>query len=204
MFGITDYGAFCATIVLFLALPGPGTFALLTATGQGGFRAGAAATLGLILGDQILLWLAVAGVAALLAANPAVFHAVQYAGAAYLGWIGLKLVFAREGAAPVVRMAPGRYLRQALLITLLNPKAIVFYMAFFPLFIDPAHHQGALTFGVMALTIASITAVYCLLLCRFAAALVVKVRAHRRLGRWLERLAGIFLIGFGLRLGTGA
>jgi threonine/homoserine/homoserine lactone efflux protein len=204
MFGITDYGAFCATIVLFLALPGPGTFALLTATGQGGFRAGAAATFGLILGDQILLWLAVAGVAALLAANPSVFHAVQYAGAAYLGWIGLKLVFAREGTAPVVRMAPGRYLRQALLITLLNPKAIVFYMAFFPLFIDPAHHQGALTFGVMALTIASITAVYCLLLCRFAAALVVKVRAHRRLGRWLERLAGIFLIGFGLRLGTGA
>ncbi|MEX8517664.1 MAG: LysE family transporter [Leptothrix sp. (in: b-proteobacteria)] len=204
MFGITDYGAFCATIVLFLALPGPGTFALLTATGQGGFRAGAAATLGLILGDQILLWLAVAGVAALLAANPALFHAVQYAGAAYLGWIGLKLVFAREGAAPVVRMAPGRYLRQALLITLLNPKAIVFYMAFFPLFIDPARHQGALTFGVMALTIASITALYCLLLCRFAAALVAKVRAHRRLGRWLERLAGIFLIGFGVRLGTGA
>jgi threonine/homoserine/homoserine lactone efflux protein len=204
MFGITDYGAFCATIVLFLALPGPGTFALLTATGQGGFRAGAAATLGVILGDQILLWLAVAGVAALLAANPAVFHAVQYAGAAYLGWIGLKLVFAREGAAPVVRMAHGHYLRQAMLITLLNPKAIVFYMAFFPLFIDPARHQGALTFGVMALTIASITAVYCLLLCRFAAALVAKVRAHQRLGRWLERLAGIFLIGFGVRLGTGS
>lgn len=204
MFGITDYGAFCATIVLFLALPGPGTFALLTATGQGGFRAGAAATLGLILGDQILLWLAVAGVAALLAANPSVFHAVQYAGAAYLGWIGLKLIFAREGAAPVVRMAPGRYLRQAMLITLLNPKAIVFYMAFFPLFIDPAHHQGALTFGVMALTIASITAVYCLLLCRFADAIAARVRANRRLGRWLERLAGVFLIGFGVRLGTGA
>lgn len=204
MFGITDYGAFCATIVLFLALPGPGTFALLTATGQGGFRAGAAATLGLILGDQILLWLAVAGVAALLAANPSVFHAVQYAGAAYLGWIGIKLVLAREGAAPVVRMAPGRYLRQALLITLLNPKAIVFYMAFFPLFIDPARHQGALTFGVMALTIAGITAVYCLLLCRFADAIAARVRANRRLGRWLERLAGVFLIGFGVRLGTGA
>jgi len=204
MFGITDYGAFCATIVLFLALPGPGTFALLTATGQGGFRAGAAATLGVILGDQILLWLAVAGVAALLAANPAVFHVVQYVGAAYLGWIGLKLIFAREGAAPVVRMAPGRYLRQAMLITLLNPKAIVFYMAFFPLFIDPARHQGALTFGVMALTIASITAVYCLLLCRFADAIAARVRANRRLGRWLERLAGVFLIGFGLRLGTGA
>ena len=70
MFGISDYGAFCAAMLLFLALPGPGTFALLTSTGKGGFRAGAAATLGLIVGDQVLLWLAVAGVAALLAANP--------------------------------------------------------------------------------------------------------------------------------------
>ena len=66
MFGIADFGAFCAAILLFLALPGPGTFALLTATGQGGRRGGAAATLGVILGDQVLLWLAVAGVAALL------------------------------------------------------------------------------------------------------------------------------------------
>ncbi len=70
MHGIADFWAFCAAIVVFLALPGPGTFALLGATSKGGFRAGAAATLGLILGDQILLWLAVAGVAAVLAALP--------------------------------------------------------------------------------------------------------------------------------------
>src|SRR5262245_36796492 len=95
MFGITDYGAFCAAILVFLALPGPGTFALLTSTAKGGLRAGAAATLGVIVGDQVLMWLAVAGVAALLAAYPAVFKAVQYAGAAYLAWIGLRLLFAR-------------------------------------------------------------------------------------------------------------
>jgi threonine/homoserine/homoserine lactone efflux protein len=71
MFGIADYGAFCAAILLFLALPGPGTIALITSTGKGGLRAGAAATAGLMLGDQVLLWLAVAGVAALLAAHPA-------------------------------------------------------------------------------------------------------------------------------------
>ncbi len=70
MFGIIDYGAFCVAVLIFLALPGPGTLALLTSTAKGGFRAGAAATLGVILGDQVLLWLAVAGVAALLAANP--------------------------------------------------------------------------------------------------------------------------------------
>ena len=200
MLGIADFGAFCATILLFLALPGPGTFALLTSTGKGGFRAGAAATLGVILGDQVLLWLAVAGVAALLAAHPTVFHLVQYGGAAYLAWIGLKLIFAKPGSASPVRIEPRHYARQAFLITLLNPKAIVFYMAFFPLFIDPVAHRGAVTFGAMALTIAAITAVYCLLLCAFANAVSAQVRAHQTLARWLEKLAGIFLIAFGLRL----
>lgn len=200
--GITDYGSFCAAILLFLALPGPGTFTLLTATGKGGFRAGAAATFGVIAGDQVLLWLAVAGVAALLAAYPAVFKAVQYAGAAYLAWIGLKLVFAKEGAAPVIDLQPGHYFRQAAVITLLNPKAIVFYMAFFPLFIDPAAHRGAITFGAMAVTIAFITLVYCLTLCAFANAVAAKVKAHRRVARLLERAAGVFLIGFGIKLGA--
>lgn len=201
MYGIADFGAFCAAIVVFLALPGPGTFALLGATSKGGFRGGAAATLGLIIGDQILLWLAVAGVAALLASHPTLFDAVRWAGAGYLGWIGLKLLFAREGeSASPVQIAPRQYARQALLITVLNPKAIVFYMAFFPLFIDPATHRGIPTFAAMALTIAVITAVWCLTLCAFAGAIAAKVRAHRRLGSALQRLAGLCMIGFGLRL----
>ncbi|MBK7617359.1 MAG: LysE family transporter [Burkholderiales bacterium] len=199
--GIADYGTYCAAILLFLALPGPGTFALLTSTGKGGFRAGAAATLGLILGDQVLLWLAVAGVAALLAAYPAVFNMVRWVGAAYLAWIGFKLLLSKAGEfAQPVRIEPGHYARQAFLITLLNPKAIIFYMAFFPLFIDPAHHQGLPTFAVMALTIAGITAVYCLTLCAMANAVAQQVRAHQRLAKALERLAGVFLIGFGWRL----
>ena len=202
MFGITDLGAFCAAILVFLALPGPGTFALLTSTAKGGLRGGAAATLGVIVGDQVLLWLAVAGVAALLAAHPALFKAVQYLGAAYLAWIGLRLLFAKPGAASPVRIDAGQYLRQTFFITLLNPKAIVFYMAFFPLFIDPAAHQGLTTFAAMALTIALITAAYGLLLCAFASAVSEQVRRHRRLSAALQRLAGVFLIGFGIRLGT--
>ena len=202
MFGITDYAAFCIAILVFLALPGPGTFALLTSTGKGGFRGGAAATAGVIVGDQVLLWLAVAGVAALLAAHPQVFAAVQYLGAAYLAWIGLKLVLAAPGSASPVRIEPGHYARQAFLITLLNPKAIVFYMAFFPLFIDPARHPGAATFAAMALTIAAITAAYCLLLCLFAQAVSEQVRRHRALARTLERVAGVALVAFGLRLAT--
>jgi threonine/homoserine/homoserine lactone efflux protein len=202
MLGIGDYGAFCAAILLFLALPGPGTFALLTSTSKGGLRAGAAATLGVIVGDQVLLWMAVAGVAALLSANPTVFKGVQYLGAAYLVWIGLRLIFAAPGGASPIRIEPRQYARQAFLITLLNPKAIVFYMAFFPLFIDTATHRGAVTFMAMAATIALITAAYGLTLCAFANAISAKVRAHRQLGRAMERLAGVFLVGFGIRLGT--
>ena len=205
MFGISDFSAFCAAILLFLALPGPGTFALLTSTAKGGFRAGAAATLGVIVGDQVLLWLAVAGVAALLAAYPVAFKAVQYAGAAYLAWIGLRLLLAKGNCSASPDFAnfgiePRRYARQAFFITLLNPKAIVFYMAFFPLFIDPATHRGLPTFAAMALTIAVITALYCLTLCAFANAVAAKVRAHRSVARWLERVAGVFLIAFGWRL----
>ena len=202
MLGIADYPAFCATILLFLALPGPGTFTLLTSTAKGGFRAGAWATWGVIAGDQVLLWLAVAGVAALLNANPVLFKGVQYLGAAYLAWIGLRLIFATPGSAAPINIRPRHYARQSFVITLLNPKAIVFYMAFFPLFIDPAQHQGATTFVIMAATIAVITAIYCLTLCALAQAVAERVRSQQRLARWLERAAGVFLVGFGLKLGA--
>ena len=201
MLGIADYGAFCTAIVLFLALPGPGTFCLLASTGQGGFRGGAAAAFGLIVGDQVLLWLAVAGVAALLASQPVLFKALQYLGAGYLAWIGLRLIFAKPaGNASPVNIQPRHYARQAIVITLLNPKAIMFYMAFFPLFINPAQHRGLVTFAAMAATIAAISIVYCLLLCAFAQAAARTVRAHPRLARSLEKLAGVFLVGFGIRL----
>lgn len=201
LLGIADYGAFCAAVLVFLALPGPGTFALLSATGQGGFRAGAAATAGIIIGDQLLLWLAVAGVSALLAAHPAWFGAVRWAGAGYLGWVGWKLLTAKAGeASSPVTLAPRHYARQALLITVLNPKAIVFYMAFFPLFIDPARHQGLLTFATMALTIAAIKAAYCLSLCAGARLVRDQVGRRQRLALWLKRAVGASLLGFGWRL----
>jgi leucine efflux protein len=202
MFGITDYGTFCAAILIFLAMPGPGTLALLTSTAKGGLRAGAAATAGVIAGDQVLLWLAVAGVAALLTANPGWFKALQWAGAAYLVWLGVKLLLAREGSGSAIRIEPRRYARQAFFITLLNPKAIVFYMAFFPLFIDPLRHQGLTTFATMAVTIAVITAAYGLLLCALAQQVSAKLRANRRVAQWMERAAGIFLIAFGIKLGS--
>jgi leucine efflux protein len=200
MFGIKDYGAFVAAIVLFLAIPGPGNLALITSTTKGGIRGGLGATFGVIAADQVLLWLAVAGVAALLAAYPPAFYAVQWLGAAYLAWLGLKMLTAKPGSAPVLNIQPRHYFRQAATITLLNPKAIVFYMAFFPLFVDPVHHQGLLTFGVMAVTIASITFTYSAIVIALTHHLAERLRASPRIGQTLEKIAGTFLIGFGLKL----
>jgi len=200
MFGVADYGAFVAAIIIFLAIPGPGNLALITSTGKGGIAGGLAATLGVIAGDQVLMWAAVAGVAALLAAYPAAFHAVQWLGAAYLAWLGAKMLLAKPGAKPILNIQPHHYFKQAGLITLLNPKAIVFYMAFFPLFVDPARHQGLATFAAMAATIATLTFLYGLIVVLLTHHLAERMRANPLIGRVLEKVAGIFLLGFGIKL----
>ena len=200
MFGIADYGAFVVAIIVFLAIPGPGNLALLTATGKGGVRSGVAATLGVIAGDQVLLWLAVAGLSALLINYPTLYSSIQWAGAAYLIGLGYSLFNAKPGDAPVLNMKPDHYFRQALFITVLNPKAIVFYMAFFPLFVDPAIHQGVLTFAVMSATIAALTFAYGLAVVLLVHYLAERVRANPIVTVMLNKLAGVLLIGFGLKL----
>ncbi len=198
--GVADYGAFVVAILVFLAIPGPGNLALITSTGKGGIAGGMGATLGVIAGDQVLLWAAVAGVSALMAAYPAAFHAVQWMGAVYLAWLGFKMLLAKPGAAPILQIRPRHYFRQALLITLLNPKAIVFYLAFFPLFVDPAQHQGFKTFGVMAATIAMLTFLYGLTAVLLTWKLAARIRANPKISMTLEKAAGMFLIAFGIKL----
>lgn len=200
MFGIADYGAFVVAIIVFLAIPGPGNLALLTATGKGGVRAGMAATIGVILGDQVLLWLAVAGLSAVLVNYPGLYSSVKWAGAAYLIGLGYSLFNAKPGEAPVLEMKSDRYFLQGLLITVLNPKAIVFYLAFFPLFVDPKIHLGLITFGFMALTIAALTFVYGLVVVLLAHHLAARVRANPLAAVMLNKIAGALLIGFGLKL----
>ncbi len=200
MLGVADYGAFVVAIVVFLAIPGPGNLALITSTGKGGVRGGLAATLGVMAGDQVLMWMAVAGVAALLTTYPAAFNAVQWLGAAYLAWLGFKMLTAKPGDAPVLNIRPRQYFQQALTITVLNPKAIVFYMAFFPLFVDPVRHQGLITFAAMAATVAVLTFFYGLTAVLLTHFLAERMRARPVISRILEKIAGIFLVGFGIKL----
>jgi threonine/homoserine/homoserine lactone efflux protein len=158
------------------------------------------ATLGVIAGDQVLMWLAVAGVAAVLTTYPAAFVAIQWLGAVYLAWLGWKMLMAKPGDAPVLNIRPRQYFQQALTITLLNPKAIVFYMAFFPLFVDPQTHMGLISFGIMAATIAALTFLYGLGMTLLTYHLAERMRANPKVGQLLEKVAGIFLIGFGIKL----
>jgi len=200
--GINDLGTFVVAVILFLMLPGPGTFTLLTATARGGVRAGYATLAGLMLGDQILIAIAATGVAALLKAHPLLFAGLRYVGAAYLVWVGLQLL--REPAAVAGATAQQwgrRWFRQALLVGMLNPKAILFYMAFFPLFIDPATQRGALTLGLMAGLIAVLSVGWCSVLIFGGQFIARRLAGYPRVGGWLRRAVGVCLIAFGVRLG---
>ena len=199
-FGIADYTSFAVAIIVFLLIPGPGNLALITSTSKGGIAGGLGATFGVIAGDQVLLWAAVAGVSAVMAAYPTAFHIVQWVGAVYLAWLGIKMLMAQPGDAPILHIKPRHYFRQALFITLLNPKAIVFYMAFFPLFVDPKTHQGLITFAMMAITIATLTFLYGLTSVLLTTFFAERIRANPKISGFLSKAAGVFLIGFGLKL----
>ena len=204
MFGITNYSAFVIAFILLLLLPGPGNLALITSAGKGGLAGGVASVFGLLVGDQVLMWLTVAGVAALLQANPVVFHALQWLGAAYLAWLGFnKMLTAKAGDKPMLTITAGHYFRQTLVITLFNPKAIMFYVAFLPQFIDPVKHEGMVTFGVMAATIAVLGFIYCITVVLITHFMAERIRANPQVTNVLQKIAGVFLIGFGVKLALG-
>lgn len=111
------------------------------------------------------------------------------------------MLLSKPGGAPrASRMDNGQYLRQTMMITLLNPKAIMFYMAFFPLFVDPVKHRGLVTFGFLAATVAVVTFLYGLIAVVLTHQLAERMRANPRISNMFERLAGACLVGFGIKL----
>lgn len=203
--GITDVRQLMVATIIFLMLPGPGTFCILTCSARHGLHGGFAAVAGLMLGDIVLMFLAGIGVAALLHANPVLFKGMQYLGAAYLAYLGARLLMTKEkdkGVAASTPFSDRVDFRRGFFVTLMNPKAIVFYMAFFPLFIDPATEQGASTFIVMGAVICTCTLFYGSLLVLAGNAAARRLARHRKIATLASRAAGIFLIGFGIRLTT--
>jgi threonine/homoserine/homoserine lactone efflux protein len=201
MFDIQNYGSFVAAIVVFQLIPGPGTLAILNATARNGVGAGLGAVLGTLAGDFLFMVAAVAGLAAVMAANPAAFRALQWFGAAYLCWMGLQLLRARV-ASDAATMAPRKvaavYFRQAFAVSITNPKVVLFFVAFFPLFLRP--DSSRMTLAAMMVHVTVISFLYQAGLVLAGNSIARKLETLPSARRIATRLAGVALIGFGIKL----
>jgi threonine/homoserine/homoserine lactone efflux protein len=199
MFGIQNYPEFIAAVLIFQLIPGPGTLAILAATGRHGPRGGMAAVAGTLAGDALWMFGAVLGLAALLRIYPGVFGALQMAGVAYLCWIGLQLLRApAPSAAPQTVRNPWAGFRQALTVCITNPKAMLFFVAFFPLFLDASAGPG--TLAALLLHVTGLSLLYQTALVLAGHWVARRLADQTWLTQLLRRLCGIALVGFGIRL----
>lgn len=201
MFDIQHYASFITAILIFQMIPGPGTLAILGATARSGVSGGMGAVFGTLTGDFVYMLAAVLGLAAILTAYPAVFAAMQWFGIAYLCWIGFKLLtepLTDTAANDSQRHSAWFFFRQGFTVALTNPKVIMFFMAFFPLFMRP--DARPITLVSMMLHVTLICLLYeigLVLVGNLAARLLSRVPGVRMI---TNRLAGLALIGFGLKL----
>lgn len=201
MFDIQNYASFLIAILIFQLVPGPGTIAILNATAKNGLGAGFGAVLGTLFGDFIYMMAAVMGLAAVMQANPILFEALQWFGAAYLAWMGIQLLrtrFTGAGDTPEPQRSGWSYFRQACAVSLTNPKVILFFVAFFPLFLRADASGTTLVAMMLHVTLLSFLYQAGLVLVGNAVALHLKAFPFAR--RLATRLAGIALIGFGFKL----
>ena len=204
MFDIQNYASFLIAILVFQLVPGPGTIAILNATARNGLGAGFGAVLGTLLGDFLYMVAAVLGLAAVMQANPHLFEALQWFGAAYLAWMGFQLLrtrFAADTGATEPTRSGWVYFRQACAVSLTNPKVILFFVAFFPLFLR--QDAGATTLVAMMAHVTLMSFLYQAGLVLIGNAIAARLKALPFARRLATQLAGIALIGFGLKLAAG-
>ncbi|GGM26604.1 MULTISPECIES: leucine efflux protein LeuE [Micromonospora] len=215
MLGITDLWTYVLGTVAIILLPGPNSLFVLSTAAQRGVGTGYRAASGVFLGDGVLMVLSAAGVASLLKAYPPIFLVVKYAGAAYLGYVGVGMLRGAwrrwrtrhdpdtprliDAAEPAQLRSP---FRKALVISLLNPKAILFFVSFFIQFVDPGYAWPALSFLVLGL-IAQVTSVLYLTVLIFAGTfLAAQFRQRRRLAAGATTGVAALFIGFSVKLAT--
>ena len=201
MFDIQNYGSFIIAIILFQLTPGAGTVTILNATARHGVGSGMRTVLGTISGDFIYMLAAVLGLAAVLSTYPSVLAGLQWIGVGYLFWFGWKLWRATvTDHSPGLVLSPSgwSYYRQALAVSLTNPKVIMFFMAFFPLFLSD--QSSLMTLGILMIHVTTISFIY------QTGLVLVGNAVARRLSKWKyvrmisTRLAGAAMIGFGIKL----
>lgn len=211
-YGVTDLSTYVMGAIGIILLPGPNSlYVLSVATGRGvqqGFRSAG----GVFVGDTILLLLVALGAAGLLHTQPALFAIVQYAGAAYLAWVGWGLLRSAltnrpEGAEQANPEPPANLqqpFRRALIISLLNPKAIFFLLSFFVQFIDPAYPNPAVPFLILAVILMAFSGIYLSVLIVAGAQMASGFRRRQRLSAALSGAVGALFIWFGAKLATAS
>lgn len=212
-FGITDFWTFLIGTIFIVLLPGPNSLYVLSVAAQRGIRAGYRVACGVFLGDLILMVLSAGGVASLLKASPTLFYGVKYVGAAYLGWIGLQMLLGcrrrlRAGAAAAGTAAAAPQMREskpfgkALVISLMNPKAILFFISFFIQFVDPQFGAPLLSFALLGLVCELTSFIYLTAIILVGVRLAEAFRRRRRLSAGMSGGVGAMFIGFGAKLAT--
>jgi len=212
MLGVTDLWTYVLGTIAIVLLPGPNSLYVLSTAARLGVRAGYRAAAGVFLGDWVLMTAAALGVASLLRAYPPVFLVVKWAGAAYLGYIGITMAIAairkarRPAPVPVEPVVEelARPFRRALVISLLNPKAILFVISFFIQFLDPTYAYPAVSFLLLAAVLQICSLLYLSALIFGGTYLAAQFRRRRRLASGLTAGVGALFIGFGIRLATAS
>ena len=213
MLGVTDLWTYVLGTAAIVLLPGPTSLYVLSTAARAGVRAGYRAAAGVFLGDWILMAAATAGVASLLRAYPPIFMAVKYAGAGYLAYVGLTMAIGAikrwrrppapetESAEPITVTRP---FRRALVISVLNPKAILFFISFFIQFLDPTYPYPALSFLLLGTILQIFSALYLSALIFGGMFLAGQFRRRRRLASGLTAGVGAVFVGFGVKLATAS
>ncbi|MFJ6559115.1 leucine efflux protein LeuE [Streptomyces sp. NPDC091412] len=212
MFGVIHLPTYLAGLVLIVLLPGPNSLYVLSVAARRGIRAGYTAAVGVWCGDTVLMTLGAAGAASLLKANPVLFGIVKYAGAGYLTWIAIGMLRTgwgmwrarREKAAREEDSAPvaagERPFRRALVVSLVNPKAILFVIAFFVQFVDPAYAYPALSFVILGAFLQFASVLYLSALIFGGMKLAAAFRRRKRLSASATSAAGVLFLGFAVKL----
>lgn len=208
--GITDLWTYVFGVVFIILLPGPNSMYVLSLAAQRGVKAGYRAACGVFVGDTVLMVLSAAGVASLLKANLLLFSVVKYGAAAYLLYIGVGMLRgawrklarpAADAGADVRRAVDGeRPFRKALVVSLLNPKAILFFISFFIQFVDPAYAHPALSFVVLGAIAQLASFVYLSTLIFTGARLADHFRRRRKLAAGASGGVGGLFVGFSVKL----
>jgi leucine efflux protein len=214
-YGVTDIWTYALGALGIILLPGPNSLFVLSVATTRGVKAGWQGAFGVFVGDTVLLTLTALGAAELLRTYPALFMVVKYAGAAYLTWVGLNLVWAaiqkwRDQAKVeqvVVAETPAHLahpFKRALVISLLNPKAILFLLSFFVQFIDPTYDTPAVPFLILSTIVMAFSAMYLAALIFAGARLAQAFSRRKRLSASLSSAVGALFMWFGAKLATAS